>query len=267
MSCPDTITDPAAPVLLWREAGVARLRMNRPQALNAINREMAAAFLRACETIAADPAVRVVHISGAGRAFMAGGDLAELQADPQPVAADLIAGLHGGIRLLAQIDAPVVTQVQGAVMGGGLGATLACDLVVAAQGTRFGLAYPLIGASCDCSTSWALPRLVGLRKALELALLAEVIDADEALRLGLINRVVPAERIDAEVEALVQRLAQGPTRALGSIKRLMRASLETDLPTQLDAEARGFAACAVTADFREGVGAFLDKRPARFSGA
>lgn len=269
MSYPDIPSDAEAraSVLHWREGAVAQVRFNRPQALNAIDRGMAQGFLRACQDIAADPAVRVVCLAGQGRAFMAGGDLVEMQADPVGSSQQLIAGMHGAIRLLAGLPAPVVAQVHGAVAGGGLGLMLACDLVVAAEGTRFGVAYPLIGASCDCSTSWGLPRAVGLRKATELALLGDTIEADEALRLGLVTRVVPPDRLAAETDAIVQRLATGPTQALGRLKKLLRTSLEHDLDTHLEAEAAGFAACAATADFREGVGAFLAKRPARFTGA
>ena len=125
----------------------------------------------------------------------------------------------------------------------------------------------MIGASCDCSTSWGLPRAVGLRKATELALLGDTIDAAEALRLGLVNRVVPGDRLAAEADAIVQRLAAGPTLALGRLKKLLRSSLDHDLDVHLDAEAAGFEACAGTADFREGVSAFLDRRVAQFIGA
>lgn len=254
-------------MLHWREGGVADLRFNRPKALNAIDRSMARGFVRACEDIAGDAEVRVVRISGEGRAFMAGGDLVEMRADPVGAAAELIEGMHGGIRLLAELDAPVVAQVHGAVAGGGLGLMLACDLVVAAEGTRFSVAYPLIGASCDCSTSWGLPRVVGLRRATELALLGDTIDSAEALRLGLVNRVVPGDHVAAEAGAIVQRLAAGPTQALGRLKRLLRSSLDHDLCVHLDVEAEGFIACAATDDFREGVSAFLDRRAAQFTGA
>lgn len=266
MTYPEAPADPAQAVLHWRAGAVAQIRFNRPKALNAIDREMARGFLRACTDIAADPAVRAVRISGEGRAFMAGGDLAEMRAEPTAASEQLIAGMHGGIRLLAGMDAPVVAELQGAVAGGGLGLALACDLLVAAEGTRFAVAYPLIGASCDCSTSWGLPRAVGLRQAMALALLGETIDAAEALRLGLINRVVPQQRLAAEVDTIVQRLAGGPTLALGRLKKLLRSALQHDLDAHLDAEAAGFLACAATADFREGVSAFLDKRPAQFSG-
>ena len=258
--------EPAGSVIHWRDGAVAHIRFNRPGALNAIDTALARGFLRACEDIAADPQVRAICLSAEGRAFMAGGDIAEMQGDAVPVADALIAGMHGGLRLLATANAPVVASVQGAVFGGGLGLVLGCDLVIAAEGTRFGVAYPLIGASCDCSTSWLLPRLVGLHKAMELLLLADTLDADEALRLGLCNRVVPAAALAAETATLVERLAAGPTQAYGRLRRLVRASLQSDLDTHLDAEAAGFRACAATADFAEGVGAFLAKRPARFEG-
>lgn len=266
MSYPDRPKDQSASVLCWREGAVAHLRFNRPKALNAIDVTMANDFHAACQAIADDVQVRVVWVSAEGRAFMAGGDLGAMRADALPVAQALLAGMHAGLRLLAGLKAPVVASVHGAVAGGGLGLMLGCDLVIAAEGTRFGVAYPLIGASCDCSTSWGLPRLVGLRKALELALLADTFDASEALRLGVVNRVVPADALVQEAETLVQRLAKGPTVAYGSLKRLMRASLQNTLDQQLDAETQAFMVCAQTADFTEGVGAFLDKREARFTG-
>lgn len=266
MTYPAKPSDPTLSVQHWREEGVAHLRFNRPSSLNAIDRAMAGAFLRACADISRDTAVRVVLLFGEGRAFMAGGDLVEMRSDPIGAAEELIAGMHDGIRLLAGMAAPVVAQVHGAVAGGGLGLALACDIVVASEDTRFSVAYPLIGASCDCSTSWALPRLVGLRKATELALLGETIDAAEAHRLGLVTRVVPRDQLPAATSRIVEALANGPTQALGQLKRLLRSSLDNDLSTHLDAEAAGFLRCAGTADFREGVSAFLDKRTAHFVG-
>jgi 2-(1,2-epoxy-1,2-dihydrophenyl)acetyl-CoA isomerase len=256
------------PVLHWREEAVAHIRFNRPEALNAIDISMAQAFLRACEQIAADPQVRVVCMSAEGRAFMAGGDIAAMAGpDPVSVADQLITGMHGGLRLLAQIDAPIVASVQGAVAGGGLGLVLGgADLIIAAEGTRFSVAYPLIGASCDCSTSWSLPRIVGLHRALELALLGDTIDAEEALRLGLCNRVVPANDLEAEARRLVERLAGGPTLALGRLRRLIRESTHSSFEDQLDSEASDFRECAATSDFSEGVNAFLGKRRPEFQG-
>jgi 2-(1,2-epoxy-1,2-dihydrophenyl)acetyl-CoA isomerase len=266
MSYPTYPSQSNDPVLCWREAGVAHIRFNRPRALNAIDVPTAHAFLRACQQIAEDAAVRAVLLTGEGRAFMAGGDIAAMQADLVATADALIAGMHGGIRILAGLAAPVVACVHGAVAGGGLGLALGCDLVLAAEDTKFSVAYPLIGASADCSTSWSLPRLVGLHKAMELALLSDAFTAAEALRLGIVNRVVPSASLAAEAAALTQRLANGPTQAYGRLKSLLRASLANGLDAQLDAEAAGFRACAGTADFREGTTAFLEKRNARFSG-
>jgi 2-(1,2-epoxy-1,2-dihydrophenyl)acetyl-CoA isomerase len=254
-------------VLHWRESSVAHIRFNRPHALNAIDTAMAAGFLQACRDIAEDPLVRAVWLSGEGRAFMAGGDIGAMASDPVEVAKVLIAGMHGGLRMLAQLDAPVVASVQGAVAGGGLGLVLGgADLIIAAEGTKFSVAYPLIGASCDCSTSWSLPRIVGLHKALELALLSESVDAAEALRLGLCNRIVPLAQLEVYTKALVDRLAAGPTAALGRLRRLVRESLDESFDDQLDAEAIGFRECAATRDFAEGVAAFMARRRAAFEG-
>jgi len=260
------IHDPGAPLRYWVEEGVAHIRFNRPAVLNAIDVPMANGFLQACQAVSQDKEVRVVVLSGEGRAFIAGGDLAAMKADPVDTAQALIGPMHGGIALLAAMDAPVLASLHGAVAGGGLGVALAADLAIAAEGTRFNLAYVNIGASSDCSTSWALPRLVGMRKAMEIALLGETFDAAEALRIGLVNRVVPAAALQEETGKLARRLADGPPLALGRLKRLIRDSLGRGLQEQLDAEASGFAACAATADFAEGVAAFFDKRPARYQG-
>ncbi|MEW5890856.1 MAG: enoyl-CoA hydratase-related protein [Pseudomonadota bacterium] len=256
----------SAPLRYWRDGAIAHLRFNRPGVLNAIDAATAQAFLAACRTLAADGEVRAVVVSGEGRAFIAGGDLAEMRRNPVEAARALIGPLHEGIVLLAALDAPVIASLHGAVAGGGLGVALACDLAIAAEGTRFNLAYVNVGTSSDCSTSWALPRLVGLRKALEIALLGETFDAQEALRLGIVNRVVPAADLAAETEKLARRLTEGPPLALGRLKRLMRQSLNRELPAQLEAEAEGFLACAGTEDFAEGVGAFFEKRAPRYRG-
>ena len=266
MPLPESAPFDTTPLRCWREGGIAHLRFNRPQAMNAIDFAMAQAFHQACRQINDDPLVRVVVLSGEGRAFMAGGDLQGLAADPVPAATALIAEMHAGIELLAALSAPVIASVHGAVAGGGLGLALACDLIVAAEGTRFTLAYTRIGTSSDCGTSWGLPRWVGLRKALEIALLCEPFDAAEALRIGLVNRVVPADALADHTLAMARQLESSAPLALSRLKQLMRQSDQNDLHTQLQAEASAFAACAGTADFAEGVNAFLAKRPARFTG-
>ncbi|UST53474.1 enoyl-CoA hydratase-related protein [Comamonadaceae bacterium OTU4NAUVB1] len=255
-----------APLLLERDGAVARIRFNRPAALNAIDPPMARAFLATVRTLAADRSVRAVLMSGAGKGFMAGGDLGVLSADPRRGAAELIGPLHEALTVLDAMDAPLVAQVHGVAAGAGLSLMLQADFVLAAAGTRFNLAYANIGASCDVGASWALPRRVGLRRALEIALLGDTHDADAAERMGLINRVVPADALEAEALALAQRLARGPTVALGHLRRLMRGSFDRDLAGQLDAEAAAFQACAATDDFRIGLDAFRDRRPAAFTG-
>ena len=266
MTLPASVPLDVAPLRCWRTGGIAHLRFNRPQAMNAIDLGMAQAFHRACRQMADDAEVRVVVLSGEGRAFMAGGDLQSMAADPTAVAAELIAEMHAGIELLAGLSAPVIASVHGAVAGGGLGLALACDLIVAAEGTRFNLAYTRIGTSSDCGTSWGLPRWVGLRKALEIALLCEPFDAAEALRLGMVNRVVAAEALVEHTLAMARQIESSAPLAVGRLKQLMRQSDQNDLHAQLQAEAGAFVACAATADFAEGVAAFLTKRPARFVG-
>ena len=144
---------------------------------------------------------------------------------------------------------------------------LGADLAIAAEGTRFNLAYINIAASCDGGASFALPRITGLRNALEIALLGEAFDAAHAQRLSLVNRVVPKAALEAETMKLAQRLADGPTLAMGHMRRLMRRSFESSFAEQLDAEKEAFASCAASRDFLEGVQAFFEKRPARFQGS
>jgi len=255
-----------SPLQIGREGAIATLRFNRPSALNAIDVPMARAFLAAARDIAADTRVRAVLMRGAGKGFMAGGDLAVLQADPVQGAADLIGPLHEALTVLAGMDAPLIAQVHGVAAGAGLSLMLQADFVLAAEGTRFNLAYVNIGTSCDVGASWALPRLVGLRRALEIAMLGDMLDAAEAERMGLINRVLPAAELETAAMAFAQRLADGPTVALGRLRRLMRTSFERDLPGQLDAESAAFRECATTDDFRIGVDAFFARKTPQFTG-
>ena len=259
-------TESAGPLAVHREGGLVHLRLNRPEALNTLNVPLARALAAAAGALATDPDVRAVVLSGVGRGFCAGGDLAQMKADPVPVARELIEALHEAIVHLNALRAPVLASVHGVVAGAGVSLLLACDLAIAAEGTRFNLAYVNVGASCDGGSSWSLPRVVGLRKAFEIALLGETLDATEALRLGLVNRVVPAAELEAQTLRLAQQLACGPTRALGEMKQLLRGSQQASLREQLGAEAAAFLRCAATQDFRGALDAFLAKRPARFAG-
>ena len=255
-----------ASLLVTRQDAIVRVQFNRPQALNALDVPMAQAFLQAVQAIAADASVRAVVLQGAGRAFIAGGDLATLHANPAQGARDLLTPLNAALQLLERMDAPVIAQVHGAAAGGGLSLMLMCDFVIAAEDTKFNLAYINLGTSCDLGGSWALPRLVGLRQALEIALLGDTLNAQEALRCGLINRVVPAPELERTTQALAQRLAQGPTKAYGHMRRLLRSSWERTLPEQLAAEAQAFDHCAHSSDMHEGLQAFFDKRKPLFHG-
>ena len=260
-----TTDDPPA-LLHVIDGHVARIVFNRPGVLNAIDVSTARLFLEACRSIAATPDVRVVVMEGAGRSFVAGGDLKVFQQDRGRIAKDLIDPMHEGLDLLVRSPAPLVASVHGVVAGAGLSLALACDLAIAASGTRFNMAYLNVGASCDVGASWSLPRVVGLRKAMEIALLNPMLDAAEALRLGLVNGVVAADDLPSAADEMVHRLAAGPPIATGHMKRLLRASSARSLTEQLLAEREAFAACVATEDFTEALSAFVDKRPACYTG-
>lgn len=255
------------PVQAWCDGPVAHIRFNRPAALNGIDAGLAEAFRAACTRVAGDARVRAVVLSGEGRAFMAGGDLHAMRARPQAIGREIIAPLHEALKILATVDAPVIASVHGAVAGAGVSLMLAADLAIAADNTRLILAYLGIGTSSDGGASMALPRVLGLRRALEVALLNEPIDADKALQWGLVNRVVPLADLAAQTQALAARLAQGPTRAIGRMRRLMRQSFEADFAAHLDAELTAFQACAGEADFSEGLAALGERRAPRFTGS
>ncbi len=255
-----------APLIATRQGAIATLRFNRPEAMNALDVPTALALRDAVRAIAQEGGVRAVLLQGAGRAFVAGGDLALLRADPVQGAKDLLGPLNETLALLEALDAPVVAQVHGAAAGAGLSLMLMCDFVLAAEGTKFNLAYINLGTSCDVGASWALPRLVGLRHALEIALLGDAFGTADALRLGLVNRVLPAAELDDATHALAERLAHGPTKAYGQMRRLLRTSFDRDLPAQLAAEAQAFDTCAHTQDLREGIEAFFAKRKPQFIG-
>ena len=249
--------------------GIARIRFNRPDALNAIDPPLADRFLAICRSLAARDDVRVVVLSGEGRGFMAGGDVAGMRAAmPRADAyiARLLDALHPALALLAALDAPVLASLHGPVAGAGASIAFAADLAIAADDVRINLAYAGIGATPDPASTWTLPRLVGLRRALEMAMLIGTCDAAEALRLGLVNRVVPRAALEDETAALARRLASGPTAAYGRIRKLMRDGFDRTMTAQMDAELAAFCASTHTADFAEGVAAFLEKRKPEFTG-
>ena len=256
-------------------SGVATLTFNRPEALNTLDVAAMQAFRGAVERIAADAAVEVVVITGAGAHFMAGGDIRQFStivadyAAPQRLQqfqAMIEQWINPAILLLQNLHQPVVAKVRGACAGIGLSFMSGCDIVIAADDTVFSTAYSTIGLSPDGGASWFLPRIVGTRRALELLLLGDRFDAQTAQSIGLVTRVVAAVGLDAAVDAVVSQLKSGPRHAYGEIKRLVRASGGNTLESQLALEAAAFARCSATNDFAEGVTAFLEKRKPQFRG-
>ena len=249
--------------------GVATITLNRPQVLNALDVGMLRSLREAAERAERDSSARVVVVRGAGPAFLAGGDVALFHANLPRMPALVREGateFHHSILALQRAPKPVLAAVHGAVAGAGVSLMAAADLCIAAEGTKFTMAYSKLGTSPDGGATYSVPRLVGNRKALELILLSDAFDAQAALALGLVNWVVGAERLGAETEAIARRLAQGPTVAYGEIKRLVYASADQALAAQLDAEKEAFARCAGTRDFAEGVTAFVEKRKPNFKG-
>lgn len=255
------------PVLLARDGAIATITLNRPAVLNALDPAMARALLAAVATIAAAEGIRCVVLTGAGRGFCAGGDLATFTGDdPAANIAPLIEDLHAAIEALAALPAPSIARIHGPAAGAGFSLAMACDLAIASEDARFTLAYARIGATPDGSSTWHLPRLVGLRRAKAIALLAEPMTAAEALDFGLVNRVVPAAELDAATAALAARLAAGPTLAYRRTRTLLEASLDASLPDQLAAERHAFLESCGTADFAAGVAAFRARREPVFEG-
>jgi 2-(1,2-epoxy-1,2-dihydrophenyl)acetyl-CoA isomerase len=250
---------------------VARLTLNRPQSLNALNLDMIEDLRLASARAEVDPAVRALLVTGAGEHFMAGGDLKwfreQLALPPQerqPLFERTISDVHQTTLQLRRCGKPVVAAVRGAVAGFGLSLMLAADLALAAEDAYFTLAYSNIALSPDGGATWSLPRTVGIKRSMEIALLGDRFDAAQALAWGLVNRVVPGDELMPQAERLAQRLAAGPAEALASTKSLINASLNTSLAEQLHGEQRAFAACGVNADFGEGLAAFFEKRRPRF---
>jgi 2-(1,2-epoxy-1,2-dihydrophenyl)acetyl-CoA isomerase len=259
------------PILLERSGAVATLTLDRPAALNTLDFAMMDMLVAHTSKIAADDSLRVVVLRGSGRHFMAGGDVAAFaqHLDAAPAARRAlfqraIERLHAAIENLHRMPHPVIARVQGAAAGFGLSLVCACDLAVAADDAYFTSAYRHLGLTPDGGGTWALPRIVGLRKAMEIILLSERFDAHEALRIGIVNKVVPAPELDTTVNAIVDSLVHGPVDALRNAKRLLRESPRRSLSEQLQAEAESFAQCASTSDFVEGVRAFTAKRKPRF---
>jgi len=248
---------------------VAHLTLNRPDAANSINEDMGKDLMHAALRCDEDPEIRAVLISGAGKIFSGGGDLKDFisKGDQLPYhIKEITTYLHAAISRLTRMDAPVIAAVHGAVAGAGMSIAIACDIVVAAETTRFMVAYTRAGLVPDGSSTYFLPRIVGLKRALELTLTNRMFSAQEALQWGLVTRVVPDNELLAQARAIAVQLAAGPTRAYGISKRLLHSGWMETLETQMENESQAIANSARTLDAREGITAFLEKRPPKYKG-
>lgn len=258
-----------------KQTGVANIALNRPAVLNAFNGRMHEELHAALDEAAGDGGVRCVVLRGTGRGFSAGADLKSediaRNGENGDEAPDLGAYLRETysrtVTKIANMEKPVVAALHGPVYGAGVGLALACDLRVAAESAVFSVAFVKIGLMPDAGVSFFLPRVVGLGRAMEMSMLGDAVDAQEACRIGLVNKVVAEDALAGEVSALAERLAQMPTQALAQIKATLYASFENDLESTLEREAEGQTLCGHTEDHREGVAAFFERREPRFTGA
>ena len=249
---------------------VAWITFNRPASLNAMNRQTMIEIHDVANRCMTDKAVRAAVLTGAGdRAFCAGGDVVGFHADHDGISRGVLEGttlLHAAASRFAWMKAPLIAAVNGVAAGAGLSAVAWCDLAIASETATFTSAYTKIGFTPDGSSTWFLSRIIGRRRAMELYLTNRMLTAHEALDWGLVNRVVPAGDLMAEAGKLAAQLAQGPTRAFGGVKKLLQMSSTEGLESQMELETRTLAEMAATADAREGIAAFVEKRKARFTG-
>ncbi|MGH7316830.1 MAG: enoyl-CoA hydratase/isomerase family protein [Candidatus Rokuibacteriota bacterium] len=251
-----------------RSDGVATITLDRPEARNAIDLVMRRELLAGLDELEADATTNVLILTGAGGHFSAGGDVKTMAAKRHTAAEGRarVESLNRFIIRLFEYPKPTIAMVDGFAVGAGCNVALACDMVIASDRARFGEVFARIGLVPDGGGTWLLPRLVGLAKAKELVFSADIIDAAEALRIGLVNRMVPAAELSAATRVLAARIAAGPPGALGLAKALLNRSATVDLATALSFEAYAQAQTITSDDHAEGVRAFLEKRPAKFTG-
>jgi 2-(1,2-epoxy-1,2-dihydrophenyl)acetyl-CoA isomerase len=248
---------------------VAYITLNRPEAANAINLELGKELMYSLMQCDEDPLIRAVLITGAGPMFCAGGDLKSLADKGENTSyylKELTTYLHIGISYLVRMDPPVVAAVHRSAAGAGMSLACACDMTLAAESAKFTLAYTRLGLTPDGGATYTLPRLVGIKRTLELVLANRLLSAEEALNWGIVTRVVPEKDLIKEATALAARLAAGPTKAFGTSKRLLQAGLSESFEAQMKNESSSISEMARTADGREGICAFLEKRTANFKG-
>lgn len=259
---------PTFSALRWAVAdGVGTITLDRPDALNSLEAILKRELLAVLREADRDRAVRAVVLTGAGRAFCAGQDLKErLAPDATPLDVEVRERYNPIVLALRRLPKPIVAAVNGVAAGAGASLAFACDLRIAAEGASFVLGFGRIGLAPDCGATWFLPRLVGAARAAELLYLADPLSAADALRIGLVSRVVPGDALMTEAGAIAARLAAGAPKALALTKRALDRSLEVGLAEALDHEASLQGIAGRTADHAEGLAAFVEKRPPRFGG-
>ncbi len=256
-------------IFFEKAGGVANIALNRPKKLNAFDGTMHDELHAALDEVAEDDEIRCIVVRGEGRCFSAGADLAQIvsEADGDPDLGEYLRETYSRlVKRTVGMEKPLIAALHGPVYGAGVGLALACDLRIAAENTKFSVAFIKIGLMPDAGVTFLLPRVVGLGRAMEMSMLGDAVDAEEAHRIGLVNRVVAEDSLSEEAQNLAERLAAMPTGALGKMKASLYASFETDLATALEREAEGQTFCGYTQDHKEGVTAFFEKREARFVG-
>lgn len=252
-----------------KQDGVAIITLNRPEAANGINLSMAEELLKTAIACSEDDSIRAVVITGEGKMFCAGGDLKSFATfgEELPSALKLLTtNLHSAISRFARMNAPVIVAVNGVAAGAGLSLSVCGDMVFAAESSKFTMAYTAAGLSPDGSSSYFLPRLIGVRKTQELMLTNRRLSAAEALEWGLINKVIADDALLDEAMSLAKSLAQGPTQAFGMVKKLMLSTFSEGLESQMEIEAQGIVSMAKGKDGKEGISAFVNKRKPEFTG-
>jgi 2-(1,2-epoxy-1,2-dihydrophenyl)acetyl-CoA isomerase len=250
------------------EDGVCFLTLNRPEKLNALNTDLPVALCEVLERIDGDKSVRVVVITGAGRAFCAGGDLAAIwKSHSQNDATDIEPVLRSGVQAILKIRTmrqPVLAAVNGPAAGAGMNIALACDIRIASEAATFGQNFSKVGLFPDYGGTFFLPELVGPSVAAEMFYTGDMIDAQTALRLHIVNRVVPAAQLEAETKALALKIAQGPQKVIRSVKRAIFGSTKAKLAKALEHEVQVQMKCFLSQDCGEGIRAFMEKRQPKF---
>jgi len=249
------------------DSGVATVTLNRPEALNSLTVPMKQALLAAIRRLERDASVRAVVLTGAGRAFCAGQDLRErLEPGAAPLGVEVRQRYNPIIRAMRGLPKPIVGAINGVAAGAGASLAMACDIRVASDAATFSLAFGRVGLVPDSGATWFLPRLVGATRAAELALLNDPVSAADAVRFGLVGRAVPAADLATEANAIAVRLAAGAPKAIALTKRALNASWDRELDAALEYEARLQDMAGRTGDHAEGLAAFMEKRPPRFTG-